>query len=79
MFGTFKMHLRGHMIRDELHLARSLPSFQFWYNVVRSHQHLGGRTPHQVWCGVDPFKAGPRSVRAFCAWDGRLKAVVLRH
>ena len=45
LFGTFKSCLRSYVIRDAQHLVRSLPSFQFWYNIVRSHQHLGGCTP----------------------------------
>jgi len=79
LFGTFKMCLCGYVMQDAQHLVQSLPGFQFWYNIVRSHQHLGGWTPHQAWCGVDPFKTIPKTVQAFSAWEGRLKGLVLRH
>ena len=79
MFGTFKSCLRDYAIRDAPHLARSLADFRFWYNVARPHQHLGGRTPEQVWRGVDPYKIAPKAVSEFTAWDGRLRGLVLRH
>ena len=79
LFGTFKRCLNDYVIRDEFHLRSALPAFQFWYNVTRSHQHLGGQTPQQAWLGINPFKKAPRSVLAFSAWGGRLRGMVLRH
>ncbi len=79
LFGTFKSCLRGMVMRDAGHLVQALPDFRYWYNHARPHQHLGGRTPHQVWSGIDPYKNAPTAVTEFCAWGGRLKGVVLRH
>jgi transposase InsO family protein len=79
LFGTFKRSLAGYVINDACHLRRALPAFQFWYNVCRPHQHLGGQTPQQAWLGIDPWKTVPRSARSFSAWGGRLRGIVLRH
>lgn len=78
-FGTLKSCLRGYVIGDARHLARALADFQFWYNVVRPHQHLGGTTPAQMWHGIDPYRQAPKAVLGFEAWDGRLRGCVLRH
>jgi len=79
LFGTLKSCLRNHAICDAAHLMQSIEDFRFWYNLARPHQHLGGRTPDQVWRGIDPYKAAPKSVAEFSAWNGRLKGLVLRH
>ena len=79
LFGTFKRCLDDYVIRDEFHFRSALPALQFWYNVTRSPQHLGGQTPQQAWLGIDPFKKAPRSALAFRAWGGRLRGMVLRH
>lgn len=79
LFGTFKHCLADYVIRDGFHLRKALPAFQFWYNVTRPHQYLGGHTPQQAWLGIDPLKTAPRSVLAFSAWRGRLRGMVLRH
>jgi transposase InsO family protein len=78
-FGTLKAHLRDFAIRDLPHLAQSLGQFRFWYNAVRPHQHLGGRTPVQVRRGIDPYRTPPRRVLWYETWDGRLRGWLLRH
>lgn len=79
MFGTLKSCLRGYVIRNGAHLALSLASFRLWYNLARSHQHLGGRTPHQVWHSIDPYARAPKIACLFTAWEGHLRGIVLRH
>lgn len=79
LFGTLKSYLHDYVIRDGQHLLQSLAGFQFWYNVVRSHQHLGGRTPYAAWCGINPYLRVPKTVCEFNAWNGRLRGLVLRH
>lgn len=49
-----------------------------WYNIVRPHQHPGGRTPQEVWNGIDIHKCPLKAVRRFRAWDGLLVGEVLR-
>lgn len=79
LFGTFKACLREFVICNTNHLDRSLDSFRFWYNAVRPHQHLGGRTPAQVWHGIDPYRQAPKQALRFEAWKGRLRGDVLRY
>ena len=78
LFGSLKAALAGHQIMNQTHLALSLAQFQFWYNFTRPHQHLAGRTPAEVWNGIDPFCKPVKAVHGFVAWDGRLKGLVLR-
>ncbi|MBI3398334.1 MAG: hypothetical protein HY026_03760 [Deltaproteobacteria bacterium] len=52
--------------------------FNFWYNHIRPHQNLDGRTPAEVWNGVDVFKTRPKKEFWFEAWDGLLKGIYLR-
>ncbi|MRW94195.1 transposase [Duganella sp. FT80W] len=79
LFGTFKQHLCGYLVADAAHLQAALPAFQFWYNVTRPHQNLGGQTPQQAWLGIDPWTTAPRASHKFSAWGGRLRGMVLRH
>ena len=79
LFGTLKAALRGYAIADARHLDLSLAQFRFWYNAVRPHQHLGGRTPLQVSQGIDPYRRPPRRALWFEGWNGRLRGWVLRH
>jgi transposase InsO family protein len=79
LFGTFKTALRGYAIADARHLDLALAQFRLWYNAVRPHQHLGGRTPLQVWRGIDPYRRRPKRALWFEGWNGRLRGWVLHH
>jgi transposase InsO family protein len=54
LFGTFKAAYRqleeragrGHQLSQS-----ALDDFRLWYNHLRPHQHLDGRTPAQAWAG----------------------------
>lgn len=78
-FGTLKSHLQGLRFLDETHLLRGLKEFRHYYNHVRGHQHLGGRTPADVWHGIDPYRQAPRRCLWFEGWDGRLRGWRLLH
>jgi hypothetical protein len=52
-------------------------AFRHWYNVIRPHQHLHGLTPHEAWCGIDPYRSAPRAVERFSAWGGLLTGFYL--
>ena len=77
-FGTLKEKLDRWQVDGCDQLALALGDFRAWYNHVRPHQHLGGRTPSEAWAGIDPYAAVPRSVSYFSAWDGMLTGFHLR-
>jgi transposase InsO family protein len=78
-FGTLKEKLDRWQIDSFEQLGLALGDFRAWYNHVRPHQHLGGRTPAEAWTGVDPYAAAPRSASYFSAWDGMLTGIRLRY
>jgi transposase InsO family protein len=77
-FGTLKQKLDLWEVtgRDELNGA--LNQFRFWYNHVRPHQNLNGRTPAEAWQGVDVYTKRPQREYWFEAWDGLLTGIYLR-
>jgi transposase InsO family protein len=50
--------------------ASDLALVRAWYNHLRPHQHLDGRTPAEAWSGSD--RPGGGTPRWFSAWDGLL-------
>ena len=54
-----------------------MPEFQVWYNHMRLHSYLDGKTPAEVWNGVDIFTQGYQDEYWFEAWDGVLTGVYL--
>ena len=56
--------------------------FRFFYNQVRPHQHLQGRTPQEVWDDggrdVNPRHYAPTAARYFSAWGGLLTGYYIR-
>jgi transposase InsO family protein len=77
-FGTLKDKLDQWQVDSLTQLNRALGQFQFWYNAVRPHQHLQGRTPIEVWSGVDVFSRMPKREYWFDAWEGLLTGFYLR-
>lgn len=59
-------------------LNSALGEFRFFYNFVRPHQHLHGRTPAEAWTNVDPFHLSAKRELWFEAWDGLLCGYYLR-
>ena len=78
LFGTLKARLDLWSVASAEELAYTLTSFEVWYNIIRPHQHLGGRTPAEAWSGVDPFAVAPRQATWFEAWDGLLVGYHIR-
>ena len=70
-FWTFKDRIKKLVIENSSHLDQALPEFRFWYNHVRTHQHLKGNTPAQVWRSQITNKA-PTLPYYFSAWDNLL-------
>jgi transposase InsO family protein len=77
-FGTLKDKLDRWEVDTLEQLNGSLSQFRFWYNHVRAHQNLGGRTPAEVWQGVDVYAKRPQREYWFEAWDGLLTGIYLR-
>lgn len=77
-FGTLKERLDRWQVDSLNQLALALADFSAWYNHMRPHQHLGGRTPAEAWTGIDPYATAPKSVSYFSAWDGMLTGFYLR-
>lgn len=72
LFGTLKERLGKLVVADGAQLIDALAEFRFWYNRVRPHQHLTGRTPDECWQGIDPYLNAPIQSRHFCGWHGLL-------
>ncbi|MBS0537062.1 MAG: transposase family protein [Proteobacteria bacterium] len=69
LFGTLKRHLDLITVTGVEDLAAKLLTFRLWYNHVRPHQHLYGRTPAEAWSGRPKAYGMPVW---FEAWDERL-------
>jgi transposase InsO family protein len=69
LFGTLKASLDLISVDDHADLSNKLLEFRLWYNHVRPHQHLGGRTPAEAWAGKG--KASGRPLW-FSGWEGEL-------
>lgn len=74
-FGTFKERLKHYTIQSAESLSRELMEFRFWYNHVRTHQYLNGRTPAEAWSKSSPNSQGKHYY--FDAWDGALSGYYL--
>jgi len=75
-FGTLKGKLDHWAVADTAALQASLAIFRCWYNHVRPHQHLGGRTPMETWAGVD-IRRPPQRRHWFEEWGGLLQGEYL--
>ncbi|MES2311621.1 MAG: integrase core domain-containing protein [Pseudomonadota bacterium] len=76
-FGTLKDKLDRWAVADGLALQASLRVFRLWYNHVRTHQHLGGRTPIEAWNNTD-IRHRPKRRVWFEGWDGLLQGEYLQ-
>lgn len=54
-FGTVKRALADEPSTNSADLDAALAQVRQWYNHVRPHDHLHGRTPAEVWAGIDVF------------------------
>lgn len=55
--GTVKRALALEPIADKGAFVGALKNVRGWYNHDRPHDHLKGRTPAEVWAGIDVFAA----------------------
>jgi transposase InsO family protein len=77
-FGSLKEKLDRLALDSLPALNGALAEFRFFYNHVRPHQNLAGRTPSEAWSGVNPFTHAPKGEYWFETWDGLLRGYYLR-
>lgn len=77
-FGTLKDRLNHWEVDSFEQLGSALSQFRLWYNHVRPHQYLDGRTPAEVWQVQDIFNTKAKQEVFFEAWDGLLSGYYLR-
>ena len=78
LFGTLKQKLDQWQVASIAQLNRDLNTFCYWYNHIRPHQNLDGKTPAEAWRGIDPNTKSPKEERWFEAWEGLLMGYDLR-
>jgi putative transposase len=78
LFLTLKQKLNQLEVASFGVLNTSVAQFRFFYNFVRPHQHLLGRTPAEAWAGVDPYATPVKHEEWFEAWDGLLCGLHVR-
>ncbi len=78
LFGTLKQKLDQWQVQNYAQLNRDLKIFCHWYNHIRPHQNLDGKTPAEAWSGVNPYTKSPKQEYWFEAWDGLLAGYELR-
>lgn len=76
-FLTLKQKLDHWHVPDFQALQQSLAEFRFWYNQVRPHQSLYGRTPAELWHGTDVYRRHSTKVYWFSTWDGLLSGIYI--
>lgn len=79
LFGTLKQVLDQWLVPGIDQLNRDLDTFRNWYNHIRPHQNLNGRTPAETWNGIDPYVKPAKQEHWFEAWDGLLSGYHLRY
>jgi hypothetical protein len=79
LFGTLKEKLDQWIVTNSEQLNTDLTIFAHWYNNIRPHQNLNGRTPAETWNGIDPYKKSAKQEQWFEAWDVLLAGYELRY
>ena len=79
LFGTLKDRLDQWQVANILQLNIDLGIFRHWYNHIRPHQNLNGKTPAEAWSGITPYAKPPKQEYWFEAWGGLLMGYELRY
>ena len=77
-FWSLKEKLNHWEVDSAMQLNAALKQFTCWYNHVRPHQHLQGRTPAEVWQGKNIYTQTIKEEVFFEAWDGLLTGYYLQ-
>lgn len=78
LFGTLKQKLDQWHAPNFVQLKCDLEIFRYWYNHIRPHQNLSGKTPAEAWIGIDPYAKPIKQECRFEAWDGLLVGYELK-
>ena len=78
LFGTLKQKLDQWQVTGIAQLNRDLDIFRYWYNHIRPHQNLNGKTPAEAWRGINLYNKPPKQEQWFEAWDGLLMGYELK-
>ena len=76
LIGTVKRLLTEQTMTDAASCDRALQQVRTVYNHLRPHQHLHGRTPAEVWAGVDVFAPTRQSRRWLRRWERQWEQAV---
>jgi hypothetical protein len=79
LFGTLKEKLDQWIVANIGQLNTDLATFAHWYNHVRPHQNLDGRTPAEIWGGINPYNNPAKQEQWFEEWGGLLVGYQLRY
>ena len=78
LFGTLKQKLDRWQVPNFAQLNRDLDTFRHWYNHIRPHQNLNGKTPAEAWSGDYLLARPPKHENWFEEWGGLLVGYELR-
>ncbi len=76
LIGTIKQLPLQYPIEDAVSLDRALADTRGIYNHIRPHQHLQGRTPAEVWAGVDVVASTRKGRRWLRRWERHSKRAI---
>jgi len=71
--GTVKAALSKQAIASSQQLEAVLDGVRTWYNHLRPHQHLQGRTPAEAWAGLHVIAQSSRMTEWMNKWEGVLQ------
>jgi len=71
-FGALKQKMNQWSVDSIESLSQDLAVFQFWYNNVRTHNNLSGKTPEEVWANISTHHYSSEKAFYFNEWDGLL-------
>lgn len=78
LFGTLKQKLDQWQVASIAQLNCDLDTFRYWYNHIRPHQNLNGKTPAEAWSGINPYAKPAKQEQWFEAWGGLLMGYELK-
>jgi putative transposase len=71
-FGTLKLKLNQWSVESLEAFNQDLHIFRFWYNNVRTHNNLKGKTPEEVWNNTSIQHYTADNTLYFNEWEGLL-------